>query len=108
MRLVQTQVCPGIPELAVMAPLTAASRSASSKTMKGAWPPSSIETRFTVSAHCFKSRLPTSVLPVKESFRTVLLAQSSPPIALAPAVDDVEDPLGHAGPLGQLARASAE
>ena len=46
-------------------------RSASSKTMKGALPPSSSDTFFTVPAHCSISSLPTSVDPVKLSLRTV-------------------------------------
>jgi hypothetical protein len=46
--LAQTQVWPVLRYLEAIAPSTAASRSASSKTMKGALPPSSSETFFTV------------------------------------------------------------
>ena len=55
--------------LACIAPSTATSRSASSKTRNGALPPSSIEVRITWSAHCSRSLRPTAVEPVKESFR---------------------------------------
>ena len=55
--------------LAIIAPSTAASRSASSKTMKGALPPSSMDTRRIWSADSSMSLRPTSVEPVKESLR---------------------------------------
>ena len=51
----------GLPELRnfeAIAPSTATSRSASSKTISGALPPSSSETFFTVRAHCAISSLP--------------------------------------------------
>src|SRR3546814_267094 len=82
-RLAHTQVWPVLRYLLAMAPSTAASRSASSNTMNGALPPSSIETRFMSSAHCAISRLPTAVEPVKLSLRTLGLAVISPPIAAA-------------------------
>ena len=50
-RLVHTQVCPVLRNFETMAPSSAASRSASSNTRKGALPPSSSERRFTVGAH---------------------------------------------------------
>ena len=71
MRLAQTQVWPVLRYLDMIAPSTAASRSASSNTMNGALPPSSIETFFTVPAHCSISSLPISVEPVKVSLRTI-------------------------------------
>src|SRR3546814_1484159 len=80
MRLAQTQVWPVLRNLEIMAPSTAASRSASSNTRKGALPPSSSEIFFTVEAHCCISSLPTSVEPVKESLRTIGLEVISPPI----------------------------
>ena len=46
-RLAQTHVWPALRNLEIMRPSIAASRSASSKTMKGALPPSSILTRLT-------------------------------------------------------------
>ena len=70
-RLAHTQVWPVLRYFDAMAPTTAASRSASSKTIKGALPPSSMEVFFTVSAHAAISVLPTSVEPVNESLRTV-------------------------------------
>ena len=66
----QTQVWPALRYFAAIAPSTARSRSASSKTMKGALPPSSIETFFIVFAACSISFLPTSVEPVKVIFLT--------------------------------------
>src|SRR5207302_8470418 len=53
--------------LEAMAPSTAASRSASSKTMKGALPPSSRESFLTVPAHWAMRILPISVEPVNRS-----------------------------------------
>ncbi len=49
--------------------------------MKGALPPSSSDTFFTVSADWRIRILPTSVEPVKDSLRTIGLAVSSPPMA---------------------------
>src|SRR5262245_45252447 len=56
--------------LAIMAPSMAASMSASSNTMKGALPPSSIAGLTTLSAASCRSLRPTSVEPVKETTRT--------------------------------------
>src|SRR6201987_3579045 len=61
MRLAQTQVWPALRYFEAIAPLTAASMSASSKTMNGALPPNSIEVFLTVAAHCSISHLPISV-----------------------------------------------
>lgn len=47
--------CPEFLNLDTMAPRTAWSTSALSNTMKGAWPPSSMDVRFTVSAASFSS-----------------------------------------------------
>jgi hypothetical protein len=69
-----------------MAPSRAASRSASSKTRKGALPPSSIEQLTTVGAAAASSSLPTSVEPVKESLRT----RGSSSIAATTAPDDLD------------------
>src|SRR5262249_20110919 len=68
-------------------PLTAASRSASSKTINGALPPSSSDTFFTVDAHCAINCLPIAVEPVKENFRTSGLEVSSLP--MGPDFDEV-------------------
>ena len=56
--------------LASIAPATAASMSASSKTMNGALPPSSIDRRSSVSDAWAMSRRPTSVEPVKDILRS--------------------------------------
>src|SRR6516225_11312680 len=94
MRLAHTQVCPALRYLDAMAPLTAISISASSKTMNGALPPSSIEVFLTVAAHCSISSLPTSVEPVKVNLRTVGLLVSSPPISFDGPVTHEKTPFG--------------
>ena len=68
--------------LAIIAPSTASSRSASSKIRNGALPPSSIETLSTFSAAWAISFLPTSVEPVNESFRrrgSPMIGAETPP-----------------------------
>ncbi len=67
--------------LQINAPVTAASRSASSNTMNGALPPSSIDVRFTVPAQSAISFLPTAVEPVKVNLRTIGLEVISAPIS---------------------------
>ena len=84
-RLAAVQASPMLRSLASIAPATAASRSASSKTTNGALPPSSIEVRRTVSDASASSRRPTSVDPVKESFRSRESLISGP--VVAPAVE---------------------
>ncbi|MCY1238164.1 hypothetical protein D9M72_508890 [compost metagenome] len=81
MRLAETQVWPALRNFAWMAPSTASSMSASSKTMKGALPPSSRLTFLIWSEHCRIKSRPTSVEPVKLILRTFGLLQSSRPIA---------------------------
>lgn len=61
------------------APFAAWSASASAKTMNGAWPPSSIDTRFMVAAARLASILPISVEPVNVSFRTAVEASMASP-----------------------------
>ena len=107
-RLAQTQVWPALRYFEASAPSTAASMSASSKTMKGALPPSSIEVRFTVSAHCRISTFPTSVEPVKVSLRTSGFDVISPPIAPAEPVTQESTPLGIPARSASRQRASAE
>ena len=68
-RLAAVQACPMLRNLAARAPSTALSRSASSKTMNGALPPSSIDVRNTFSAACFMSVTPTGVEPVNDTLR---------------------------------------
>ena len=91
-----------------IAPSTAASTSASSKTMKGALPPSSMVTFFTVPAHWAISNLPTSVDPVKVSLRTMGFAVISPPMAAAAPVTTLKTPGGMPARSASSARASAE
>ena len=64
-----------------MAPSTAASISASSKTINGAFPPNSIDIFKTCSEPCFNKIFPTSVEPVNVSLRTLGLEQNSFPIS---------------------------
>src|SRR5450759_1353740 len=108
MRLAQTQVWPLLRYLEIIAPSTAASRSASSNTMKGALPPSSIEVFFTVLAHCAISFLPISVEPVKVSLRTSGLVLISPPMAEAEPVTTESTPLGTPARSASSAMARAE
>ena len=69
-RLAEVQASPMLRILAIIAPSTAASTSASPKTRNGALPPSSIETRWRFSAAWATSFLPTAVEPVKETLRS--------------------------------------
>ena len=69
-RLAAVQASPPLRILARIAPSTAASTSASSNTMNGALPPSSIEVRSSLSADCLTRALPTPVDPVKVSLRS--------------------------------------
>src|SRR5436190_22943651 len=94
MRLAHTQVWPALRYFEAIAPLTAASISASSKTMNGALPPSSSESFLTVPAHCCISNLPTSVEPVKVNLRTIGFEVSSPPISFEPPVTQEKTPFG--------------
>ena len=68
-RLAAVQASPTLRILAIIAPSTAASMSASSNTRNGALPPSSIDRRSSWFEDCSISFLPTSVEPVKDSFR---------------------------------------
>src|SRR3954452_13313393 len=97
MRLAQTQVWPALRYFEAMAPLTAISISASSNTMNGALPPSSIDVFLTVPAHCSISNLPISVEPVKVSLRTIGVEVISPPISLDTPVTHLLGPAGHPG-----------
>src|SRR5947208_8012502 len=108
MRLAQTQVWPALRYLDAIAPLTAISISASSKTIKGALPPNSSETFFTVPAHCSIKSLPISVEPVKVSLRTVGFEVISPPISVAPPVTQEKTPFGTPARSASSHSASAE
>src|SRR5438552_8954003 len=107
-RFAQRQVWPVFLYLEASAPSTAASRSASSKTMKGALPPSSIEVFFTVFEHCSSSILPTAVEPVNVTLRTSGLDVISPPIAEELPVSTLKTPFGIPARSPSSAIASAE
>ncbi len=77
MRLAAMQDSPMLRILAIMAPSTATSRSASAHTIRAALPPSSMEVRSTLSAACRSSTRPTSVDPVNESLRVRRSASSA-------------------------------
>src|SRR5438132_10109395 len=94
MRLAHTHVWPALRYLEARAPSTAASRSASSNTMKGALPPSSIEAFLTVFEHCSRRILPTAVEPVNVILRTRGLEVTSPPIGAELPVSTLKTPLG--------------
>ncbi len=91
-----------------MAPFTASSRSASSKTINGALPPSSRDTFLIPGAHCSISLAPTSVEPVKEILRTLGLAVSSLPMSPAEPVTTLSTPLGIPARSASSTIASAE
>src|SRR5436190_21595246 len=94
MRLAHTQVWPALRYFEAIAPLTAISISASSKTMNGALPPNSSDIFFIVPAHCCISNLPTSVEPVKVSLRTIGFEVSSPPTSFDGPVTQEKTPFG--------------
>src|ERR1700750_3331427 len=94
MRLAQTQVWPALRYFEAIAPLTAISISAASKTINGALPPNSIEVFLTVAAHCSISNLPISVEPVKVSLLTIGFEVSSPPISPELPVTQEKTPAG--------------
>ncbi len=108
MRLEQTQVWPVLRYLLAIAPCTAASRSASSNTMKGALPPSSMLVFLMVGAHWASSLAPTSVEPVKDSLRTVGLEVSSRPVSPEGPVMMLHTPGGIPARSAKTASARAE
>ncbi|MOA14769.1 hypothetical protein D3C78_1348910 [compost metagenome] len=97
--------------LEMIAPSTAASRSASSKTMKGALPPSSSDNFFRVGAHCSISLIPTPVEPVNDSLRTTGFSHSSAPtsrLLATSAGSTLSSPAGMPARSASSARARAE
>src|SRR5206468_3542616 len=108
MRLAHTQVWPAFLYFDAIAPLTAASISASSKTMNGALPPNSRESFLTVPAHCCISNLPISVEPVKVSFRTIGFEVSSPPTSFDGPVTQENTPFGTPARSASSHKAKAE
>ena len=84
MRVAAVQSCPVLTKPAQTAPCAAASMSASSKTMKGALPPSSMWTRLSVPAAARMTALPVSLAPVSEIRRTSGCATSATPTSSPP------------------------
>ncbi|KAH3678653.1 hypothetical protein OGATHE_000203 [Ogataea polymorpha] len=83
MRFAHTHVWPEERNLQLIKPAAAFSRSASSKTTNGAFPPSSIDSRLSVLELCSISSLPTRVEPVKDTFfKSGDLQKSSPTLAV--------------------------
>src|ERR1700757_4864256 len=108
MRLAHTQVWPALRYFDAIAPLTAISISASSKTMNGALPPNSIEVFLTVAAHCCISSFPPSVEPVKVNLRTIGFEVSSPPISFDGPVTQENTPFGTPARSASSHKAKAE
>ena len=93
MRFAQTHVCPDPRNLLKIVPVTAVGRSASSKTINGAFltsaggqfqmtnPPSSSDIFFSVLEQFFASILPTRVDPVNDTFRMSGFVVSSSPVS---------------------------
>lgn len=88
-------------------PPTAVSRSASSKTGTAALSPSSIDVRFSVSAHWASSSRPISVEPVKRMWRTSGLPVSSGPISGVAPTTTLSTPAGSPARSASSAKASA-
>ena len=76
--------------------------------MKGAFPPSSSESRFTPGADCAIKSDPTRVEPVKEILRTAGLPVSSAPISAGRPVTTLMTPAGMPARSARTASASAE
>ena len=76
--------------------------------MNGALPPSSSDSFLTVLAHCAMRSLPVSVDPVNDSFLTIGLLVSSPPISVADPVMTLSTPFGTPARSASSASASAE
>ena len=107
MRLVHTQVWPELRNFEAIAPVTARSMSASSKTTSGALPPSSIDTRFNACAARPASTRPTSVEPVKVILRTAGFSTNSSAIGPAAPVTMLTTPAGTPALFGELAPGEA-
>ena len=76
--------------------------------MKGALPPNSSDSFFSVPAHCTINFLPISVDPVKVTLRTAGLVVISPPMAAAEPVTTLKTPGGMPARAPSSASASAE
>ena len=78
--LEEMQAWPVFLNLEAISPFTAKSTSAESKTMRGAFPPSSRDIFLTVSADRDSKTLPVAVEPVKEIFCTRSLVHKTLPV----------------------------
>ena len=76
--------------------------------MNGAFPPSSIDVRFIVPAHCSTSILPIAVEPVNVSLRTIGLLVSSSPISFVLPTTMLMTPAGTPARSASSAIASAD
>mmetsp|Transcript_31412 Transcript_31412/g.57033 ORF Transcript_31412/g.57033 Transcript_31412/m.57033 type:complete len:246 (+) Transcript_31412:980-1717(+) len=101
------QVWPALRNALPMIPAAALSKSASSKTIKGALPPSSRETRFTLTAAAAASFFPTAVLPVNPIFLTPWLEVNSSPMALASPTTMVKTSFGTPARMARFAKTMA-
>src|ERR1700760_4213139 len=108
MRLAQTQVWPALRYFEAIAPLTAASKSASSNTINGALPPNSSASFLIVSVFCLIKGPPTALEPVNVSLRTSGFAVISPPISLVLPVRTLKTPEGTPARSAKTASANAE
>ena len=108
MRLAQTQVWPPLRNFEIMTASIARSRSASSKTMKGALPPSSRLRRLIESAAPRIRSDPTRVEPVKEILRTVSDSSKALPIPAGMPVTMLTTPAGMPARSARTPSASAE
>ena len=93
-RLRAQQSWPALPNTLLTAAGTAVSRSASSKTMLGDFPPSSSETRVMLGAACCRMLTPVSVSPVKAILSTPGWPASALPVVAPGPVMTLSTPLG--------------
>jgi len=106
--LAQMHVWPAFRYFDINAPFTAPSISASSNTMNGAFPPNSMDVRFTVEAHWAIKVFPTAVEPMKLSFLTIGFVESSSLISFGDPVTHDNTPFGTPARLARTHRARAD
>jgi hypothetical protein len=80
------QTCPWLNQIASTTPSTTESRSASSNTMKGDFPPSSSESFLPEPAVALRMMRPTSVLPVKAILSMSSCATIAAPVSPSPVI----------------------
>ena len=109
--MAEIQVCPEFRYLQICTPSKASSKSASSKTIKGAFPPSSKLSLVRLSAQERTKNLPTNVDPVKLIFLTIGLEVRAFPISGASfraPVTTLNTPAGTPASSASVAIASAD